>query len=194
MRSMHCRALLRVLAEQRLLTSQNETSAVLRRAIAPECKGVSSFLSRQVDSGADRCSQWLPAMASVGECGNSRNSSSQPLFAMWGAAFLAGGVALAVSGSDGVVSAEGAELPAASPMGKRPESKLAKPTFFLSGWFLSILLNYLIWMPGAFQFTSWSCRRVHYFFAQLHEETMKIPISMANYDCANSDGIIAFCQ
>jgi hypothetical protein len=53
------------------------------------------------------------------------------------AGVLAGAVAVEVARSDGAVAcAESAEQrPLASPMGRTPASKLAQPTFFLSGGF-----------------------------------------------------------
>ena len=94
--------------------------------------GEEALWNRQLERSSLR---WLPAAASVGSAGN---SSGEALSAMWGAGVLAGAVAVEVARSDGAVAcAESAEQPRplASPMGRTPASKLAQPTFFLSGGF-----------------------------------------------------------
>lgn len=117
------RVLARVLLEQRWAPLSS------RGAIASDCSPYpASLLDLGSSFGIESSSRWLPA-ASL----SSGESSSRSMLATWGAALMAGVVAMEFGRSDGVACSEGAERAVSSPMGKTPESKLAQPTFYLSG-------------------------------------------------------------
>lgn len=114
---------------------------VVRSGAVAECEAATSLWNRQggcaIESSSSR---WLPAAAGAGGSSGESTRSREALFAMWGAGMAAGAVAVEVGRSDyGVACAESAEPrvepPLSSPMGKTPASKLAQPTFFLSGGF-----------------------------------------------------------
>lgn len=82
-------------------------------------------LTRALTSSSSR---WLPAAGTLSVAGEDRDGASRSVLAVWGAAVMAGVVAM--NSDDGVSRCDRA---VDSPMGKTPESKLAQPHFYLSG-------------------------------------------------------------
>lgn len=118
---------------RRLLVAQIWAPLSLRSAIASSSEASASGVwDRWSRFGAESSSRWLAASSVCGN-GSSGDANRPTLLAAWGAALMAGVVAMELGRSDGVACCEGLERPLASPMGKTPESKLAQPKFFLSG-------------------------------------------------------------
>ena len=114
-----------------------------------ECEAVWSRQGRCATESSN--SRWVPAAAAVVGGGASAGESSSSNretggMAMWGAGILAAVVAVEVGRWDGTAFADSAEprveRSLSSPMGRTPASKLAQPTFFLSGGFC-VLSHYV---------------------------------------------------
>ncbi|XP_024398218.1 calcium uptake protein, mitochondrial isoform X2 [Physcomitrium patens] len=137
-------ARVRLLYERRnLLTNQFRMPGLSLIAIASDCEDSGCVRSRGSDCVAESSSRWLSA-SFVSESGRPEESSRLTMFTTWGAALLAGAMAMGFErGDGGVVCSEGAERTLFSPMGKIPESKLAQTHFFLSEEFRRrIFFNY----------------------------------------------------
>ena len=100
--------------------------------ITSGCEALTSRIWNPSSSFATESSRCLAA-AFADRTGSSGDSTIPAMVAVWGAAFMAGVVAMEAGRSDRATSCETPERPLSSPMGKTPQSKLAQPKFFLSG-------------------------------------------------------------